>query len=107
MACTASTLLFTVTGYISSDEKTTNRLGAWPGLMYYPVIFLNGLGRALKICIDVQRRHVAILLIQFFLYSLSYFKLHSMKSGYTISRSNTWLNKTGNVRATIVAVEKQ
>jgi hypothetical protein len=105
MACTGSTLLSTLTGYILSDE-TADRLGAWPVLMYYPVIFLNGLGRAVKICIDVQRRHVAILLISF-LYSLSYFKLHSMKSGYTISRSNTWLNKTGNVRATIVAVEKQ
>jgi len=30
-----------------------------------------------------------------------------MKSGYTISRSNTRLNKSDNVRATIVAVEKQ
>ena len=63
MTRTGSTLLVTLTGYISSDEKTTNRLGAWPVLMYYPVIFLNGLGRAVKICIDIQRRHVAILFI--------------------------------------------
>jgi hypothetical protein len=65
MACTGSTLLFTLTGYISSGE-TTNRLGAWPVLMYYPVIFLNGLGGAVKICIDVRRRHVAILLVSLF-----------------------------------------
>jgi len=65
MACTGSILLVTLTGYISLDEKTTNRLGAWPILMYYPVIFLNGLGRAVKICIDIQRRHVAVLLISF------------------------------------------
>jgi hypothetical protein len=91
---------------ISSHENTTNRFGEWPVLRYYQVIFLNGLGRAVKTVLTFSAGLWPFCL-SVFLYSLSYFRLFSMESGYTISRSNTWFNKAGNVRATIAAAEKQ
>ena len=69
----------------------------------FEVLSSHFLERTWESCENLYwRGHIAYI---GFLYSLSYFKLYNMKTGYTISRSNTWPNKTGNVSATTVAVE--